>query len=120
MAQAAAAAASRIPTDLVAAAASRIPTDLVAAAASRIPADLVAAAASRIPADLVAASGSGLDPHITLAAALYQADEVAAARGLPAATVRDILHRCAARPLFASEPLIPVLLVNMALDRADK
>lgn len=81
-----------------------------------------AAAGNLIPTDLVTASGSGLDPHITLAAAKYQAGRVASARGLPIETVTELLRKYADRPggAFTPQPLINVLLVNMALDRLGK
>lgn len=72
-----------------------------------------------IPADLVAASGAGLDPHISLAAALYQAERVAAARGLPRAEVKRLIEAqavSAAGP-FAAERIVNVLELNLALDR---
>jgi len=72
-----------------------------------------------LPADLVTASGSGMDPHITLRAAKSQAKRVAMARGLPVTKVLDLLGQHAERPgeLFGTEPLVNVLLVNLALDR---
>jgi potassium-transporting ATPase KdpC subunit len=75
-----------------------------------------------LPADLATASGSGLDPHITLAAAQYQAERIAAARGLSITTVMRLLERYAKRPMsvLTPEPVINVLLVNMALDRLGK
>ncbi|MEW6079636.1 MAG: potassium-transporting ATPase subunit KdpC [Thermodesulfobacteriota bacterium] len=75
-----------------------------------------------VPADLVAASGSGLDPHITLAAAMYQAERVASARGLSVETVTALLGKQARRPggMLFPQPLVNVLLVNMALDGMDK
>lgn len=76
----------------------------------------------KVPADLVTASGSGLDPQITLKAAEYQAPRVAAARGLPIATVMGLLNKFAKRPAgpLTPEALVNVLLVNMALDRLVK
>ncbi|ROT95372.1 potassium-transporting ATPase subunit KdpC [Altererythrobacter sp. FM1] len=72
-----------------------------------------------IPADLVAASGGGLDPHISLAGALYQAERVAEARGLPVGRVRDLVQDAAFAPgsIFAPEPIVNVLQLNLALDR---
>jgi potassium-transporting ATPase KdpC subunit len=71
-----------------------------------------------VPADLVTASGSGLDPQITLRAAEYLAGRIASARGLPIAKVMATLHKFAKRPggPFTPEPLVNVLLVNIALD----
>lgn len=78
-----------------------------------------ATADNPIPADLVAASGAGLDPHISLAGALYQADRVATARGLPAAEVKRLIEAeaVAAAGPFAPERIVNVLELNLALDR---
>ncbi|MET1756359.1 potassium-transporting ATPase subunit KdpC [Novosphingobium sp. RD2P27] len=78
-----------------------------------------ATADTPVPADLVAASGGGLDPHISLAGALYQADRVAAARGLDVRVVRGIARDTAAAPgaVFAPEPVVNVLQLNLALDQ---
>ncbi len=72
-----------------------------------------------VPADLVAASGSGLDPHISLAGALYQADRIAGARGIPVAQIRRLAYDAAAAPggVLAPEPIVNVLQLNLALDR---
>ena len=78
-----------------------------------------ASAANPLPADLVAASGGGLDPHISLAGALYQAERVADARGMEAEAVRSLITQSAKAPggPFAPEPIVNVLELNLALDR---
>ncbi|MFH1116975.1 MAG: potassium-transporting ATPase subunit KdpC [Pseudomonadota bacterium] len=75
-----------------------------------------------VPADLVTTSGSGLDPHITLAAAKFQAERVASARRLDGATVMQLLERHAIHQggALTSEALVNVLLVNMELDKLGK
>jgi hypothetical protein len=73
----------------------------------------------RIPADLVTASGSGLDPHITLAAARFQAPRVASARSLPLDRVYQLIAQHTDVPalrVFGGEPVVNVLQLNIALD----
>jgi K+-transporting ATPase ATPase C chain len=71
-----------------------------------------------IPLDLVTASGSGLDPHVTVAAMLYQVERVAAARGLDPTVVRALVLRHVESPAlgFLGQRRVNVLAVNLALD----
>ncbi|WP_416763177.1 potassium-transporting ATPase subunit KdpC [Roseateles sp. So40a] len=73
-----------------------------------------------VPVDLVSASASGLDPHISMAAARYQAARVARERGLsPDAIQRLIQANTESRDLAVlGEPRVNVLKLNLALDKA--
>jgi K+-transporting ATPase ATPase C chain len=92
--------------------------DLRQAAAERAAA-LAAGPERPVPVDLVTASGSGLDPDISPDAAIYQADRVAAARGLRVEVVRALIeaHINRSGVIVGAPPRVSVLLLNLALDK---
>lgn len=78
--------------------------------------------AGPVPQDLVTASASGLDPHISPAAANWQAGRIARARGIPQARVRAIIDANTEAPTWGlfGEARVNVLRVNVMLDAAEQ
>ncbi|MCJ8209785.1 K(+)-transporting ATPase subunit C [Mucilaginibacter sp. RS28] len=73
-----------------------------------------------IPADLVTASGSGLDPDISLNAALIQVKRVAQVRNLDEQKLNDLIAAQTEKPLwglFGPGARVNVLKLNVALDQ---
>lgn len=93
----------------------------ITARARALIARLGATPSNPVPADLVTASGSGLDPDISVAAAHYQAKRVAKSRGMPLSKVETLIKQSTRErwtvPL-GGDPVVNVLALNMALDRA--
>jgi K+-transporting ATPase ATPase C chain len=75
-----------------------------------------------IPVDLVTASGSGLDPHISVAAAMYQVPRVARERNISESEVRALVnHNTDSRDLAVlGDPGVNVVRLNLALDEISK
>lgn len=71
-----------------------------------------------IPVDLVTGSGSGLDPHISPAAAEYQAARIARANDMTEDEVQTIIETCTDGRFLGifGEETVNVLKVNLMLD----
>ena len=94
----------------------KVLTDRVAAAASDLKAENPSL--TTLPADLLTTSASGLDPDITVAAAMAQVPRVAKARSLPEARIVALVNEKTIGPelgLFGARR-VNVLLLNLALD----
>lgn len=74
---------------------------------------------AQIPVELVTASGSGLDPDLSVKAAMVQVKRVAAVRNIPEATVAGLVRKQAQKPLLGmfGPAKINVLQLNLALDQ---
>jgi K+-transporting ATPase ATPase C chain len=70
-----------------------------------------------VPVDLVTSSASGLDPDISIAAALYQIPRIAQAGGIDIVTLRHLVKENTTEPLlgFLGEPVVNVVKLNLAL-----
>jgi len=71
-----------------------------------------------VPIDLVTASGSGLDPHISPAAANYQAGRIARLRGLSEEQVQSLVRQHTEPPTLGilGQARVHVLRLNRSLD----
>lgn len=92
--------------------------DLVARRVERIKQANPDAEAKAIPVDLVTSSGSGLDPHISIAAAHYQVERIARARGIEENKIEEIIKQCTQKSFLGlfGENVVNVLEVNLMLD----
>jgi K+-transporting ATPase ATPase C chain len=92
------------------------------ALAKRIAGDAASLRAStghqEIPDDAITTSGSGLDPDISPAYALLQADRIAKARGIDSEAVQQLISKHIEPPFlgFIGQPHVNVLMTNRALD----
>ncbi len=71
-----------------------------------------------VPIDLVTVSGSGLDPEISVEAAMYQVKRLAKANGKSEADIKAVIDRCTSGKTFGilGEKRVNVVKVNLMLD----
>jgi K+-transporting ATPase ATPase C chain len=79
-------------------------------------------ALAEVPKDLISQSGSGLDPHISVQAALIQANRVANARAIPRADIVSMINQYTEGKQLGvlGQARVNVLKLNMALDSYSK
>ncbi len=77
---------------------------------------------TEIPMELVTASGSGLDPHISLKGAYYQAARISKARNISEKAVKDLIDHAIEKRTFGflGEPRVNVFLLNLSLDHLNE
>lgn len=75
-----------------------------------------------IPVDLVTSSASGLDPHISVAGALYQAGRIAKLRKMPESEIVQIIRKNTQGRFLGiiGEPVVNVLRLNIELDKQSR
>lgn len=78
--------------------------------------------AGTIPSDLVMGSASGLEPYISLEAALIQAPRIADARGLDNATVVKMVNDNVEKPYMGivGSEVVNVVKLNLLLDNSKR
>ena len=71
-----------------------------------------------VPADLVLASASGLDPHISVEAALLQVPRIARERIIPQSVIEKIVYKNIENPFLDIWGMrrVNVLRLNITLD----
>ena len=77
-------------------------------------------AAAKVPVDMVLASASGLDPHISVEAALWQVPRIAHERGMTEDAVKALVAQHTEGRTFGllGEERVNVLELNLGLDAA--
>jgi K+-transporting ATPase ATPase C chain len=70
-----------------------------------------------IPSDLVTASGSGLDPDISLQAAMVQSERIAKTRNIEKQKIDALIQSSTERSMYNGIAKINVLKLNIELDK---
>ncbi len=70
-----------------------------------------------VPIDLVTASGSGVDPDISVEAALFQLPRIADTRGIDEQIIHDIINRNKVADLFSAREYVNIMTLNQQLDQ---
>ena len=78
--------------------------------------------ALQIPIELVTASASGLDPEISIRAAMYQVARISKARNLNTRKIQELIFTYSNSKYLNiySLPRVNVILINLALDKLSK